>query len=263
MVRCPVGAGFRRAFTLVELLVTVSIIGVLIGILAPALGSARKAARSTACLSQVRQLQVASMMYSDANRGALIEPGLDHGGFDNEQAAWVNLLEPYYGSKVAVKSPNDRSPHWPRAEGGDGAGIPGYSNRYRRTSYGINNMITHKLNVAAQPGDTAATIASRYFNRMQKISAPTRTAQFLLMAEEGPFAGADHVHVESWWRRGRVRYDTAAAQMALDGFLDQGEKPGPSWRSNYGFLDGHAATLRFEEVYSDPTRNMFDPRLYQ
>ena len=63
----------HRAFTLIELLVVVSVIAVLSALLLPALGIVRSAARSTGCLSNLRQV------------------GLGLAGYQNE---WENLLPP-------------------------------------------------------------------------------------------------------------------------------------------------------------------------
>jgi prepilin-type N-terminal cleavage/methylation domain-containing protein/prepilin-type processing-associated H-X9-DG protein len=57
-----------RAFTLVELLVVISVIGLLMGILVPALGKARKTANRTYCKANLRQIGVAIRSYLDDNR---------------------------------------------------------------------------------------------------------------------------------------------------------------------------------------------------
>ena len=63
------GASRRRtAFTLVELLVVISVIAILMGILMPALGRARSAANRAACQSNLRQIGIAFRAYLDDSR---------------------------------------------------------------------------------------------------------------------------------------------------------------------------------------------------
>ena len=54
----------RRAFTLIELLVVIAIIGILASMLMPVFAQARESARKTVCISNIRQLGQALMMYT-------------------------------------------------------------------------------------------------------------------------------------------------------------------------------------------------------
>jgi len=79
----------RNGFTLIELLVVIAVIAILMAILMPALRRAREQGERAACLSNLKQLQLAWIMYADDNDDKLVSS--EAGGFLESQfgPAWV------------------------------------------------------------------------------------------------------------------------------------------------------------------------------
>lgn len=87
-----------KAFTLVELLVVIGIIALLISILLPALNRARSAAVGLQCMSNMRQIGQAYVMYAGDHRGYYMPGYLDNAAYDafGGAAAGVPRWWPYW-----------------------------------------------------------------------------------------------------------------------------------------------------------------------
>ncbi len=110
------------AFTLIELLVVIAIIAILAALLLPALASAKQKAQRTKCMSQNKQIGLASQMYSNDNSdytvwpnwgsknvGWLYDPAGSGPPAPSDAAYAAGLLWPYNGNKNIYLCPSENT----------------------------------------------------------------------------------------------------------------------------------------------------------
>lgn len=129
----------RRAFTLIELLVVIAILMVLSAILLSSLVQARNQARSTQCLSNVRQISQACLIYTEQYQA------LPRGG-SGIWGHWMSLVGLQDENKVHLRCPS----FGPSKE--DSVRVE------HESGYAVNNcLLGHNLSLAAAP-DVSKTI---------------------------------------------------------------------------------------------------------
>lgn len=179
------GATNRRAFTLLELLVVVAILGILISLLLPAVTKVQAKASSAACLGNLKQLQLCWQMYGDDFRGRLPsnESFLVNGLWRSAPDSWIGFSNAahdrggaliqrgvfyqhdYNRSLPLYRCPADKAP----ARATDGRVL----NRRRTRSYSLNGNLSGRSN--------EVQVAVRRFDA---IPDPARLLAFLDEAED-------------------------------------------------------------------------------
>ncbi|MCP4594459.1 MAG: type II secretion system protein [bacterium] len=245
----------RSAFTLVELLVVVSIIGLLVSILIPTLSKAREQARSIKCLANLHGFSVATMTYATDQNDFLPGPlhpavvrNTERAGVTQQDRkkslAW--LLRPYFGSGSAVNQASKQADEFSTcptapfvAPDEDFGGVKGVPFSYSVNSFGPLNCPMSSSDTGAQWFHTdppyyfgcwyyyddwpdSSAMASYYYARMWK---PKNIARIRMASAEWSVGDA-------WYRRvkpGATRPGTVRDREVLGTFpsVDSGS-PLPS-----------------------------------
>lgn len=162
----------RHGFTLVELLVVVSIIGVLASLLLPALSRSKAKANQVQCANNLRQLGIAARMYHGDFGGR----GIFYGGVDS---LWMETLIQYYSRVETVRlCPGATEPSLDRNGSVVGSARTAWSwgtapNRYNG-GYAINGWMYSYQGASQWQPDR-----SGYFELESQITNPVTTPLFM------------------------------------------------------------------------------------
>ena len=215
-LRCAACRGLK-GFTLVELLVVVAIIGVLIGLLLPAVQSARASARRTQCASNLRQVGLGVLQFVDVSggywphlAGHISVDDLPE-GVNPQDLSWIATLAPYLESVDAIRICPEHTElldgtyrTHPRQTDASGAVIDDGDDRIVvPTSYAMNGYLREPTPVpSGLPPPIAAAREARNEGLVDSFEKLASTHKTIVAIEATTWAiinNYDHAHTHDWF----------------------------------------------------------------
>ena len=231
---------FAKAFTLIELLVVIAIIAILAAILFPVFARARENARKTSCLSNMKQIGLGILQYSQdydekqvrgwtGNNGYQASDPAANGG--DGQFKWMDSIYPYVKSEQIFVCPSDTN-----------------ANRYiyykKLTAASTGNYGSYAQNntyYATQNGATSPSSPGNDGRALSAIASPATTVQTM---------------------EGKGDYEIAWPDIASQPSIDATKSPRELYtvverhleRTNVLFCDGHAKSMKLEYLVEKSTQ---------
>jgi prepilin-type N-terminal cleavage/methylation domain-containing protein/prepilin-type processing-associated H-X9-DG protein len=280
----------RSGFTLIELLVVIAIIAILAAILFPVFAKAREKARQTACLSNMKQIGNAMMMYAqdfdeslvayrlrDSNASVWLNPFARlSGGAPNPQVGdsskrplfFNQALDPYIKNYDVWKCPS-KPDAWVNIDadgvmGNAGSGFQSYGgqNSYAANNFVIRPGIGFELAALKEPANTVGMIDGSYYNALPRNPCRLRDENYTIPnGPEDPTGGS---YPNYWKNLGNSYWGFSDLPNPSDSQSIDRAKQRHSEFLNVIWLDGHAKAMAYNKIANDApaigkTDSLWDP----
>ena len=209
----------KKGFTLIELLVVIAIIAILAGLLLPALALSKNKAKQIHCLSNMKQMGIGFILYTDDFDGVL--PSTAHLS-QRPENIWINTLSPYVGDVDEIRF-CETDPKKELKEKNNG------------TSYILNEFLTVPL---MDPfGNLIEPLP-----KIDQLKDPSATCLLFESSEKyGVSIFNDHSHSRVWLVGGWSSFinDVQPDRHRFGSAVEDRS----SGKPNYLFADGHAEAV--------------------
>jgi len=256
----------QKGFTLIELLVVIAIIAILMAILVPTLTRAKEQGKRAACLNNLRQLQLAWILYADENDDKIVNGEADENN-DGQcimETTGRHAYEQWWtgddcagGYQQGAQLPQDMQIKAMRA----GALYPLVKNeKLYRCPTGVRGemrtySIVDSMNGLPRTGTYTGNVGIRvgrtmlWVKKKTDITVPS-PSQRIVFLDEGrvtPDSYAVHYNTETWWDPPHVRHGDGTNVSFADGRSDYWK-----WKGKKTIEDGKLANPLHQMVPTTP-----------